>query len=428
MCTNNKILRALSLITTFMALVIAISPAIALEQNSQSGIEVNEDEWKVYTDPRFDFTVEYPPSWSIHLRDDTPNYVGATLIFSEMVSHSSLDCGKPFYAKIEIGLYLAEYDETSLTVSGWSEKYDKTAQNEIYLPGEVQNLSARELTIGDNEAYYKQGSSPLTSFSYINIPYEKTMWFIWTNSVNSEYVTILEHVASTLKFGENTPTTLKEAYGQDFRPMPLENKVLIEREELNGSLGQVQHWLLPLLAPDGYRVPFDSPTRYIKCGNINSSLCGGTHSGSAAKAIDISASVGTSVKNSVASYTNWVGWDSSGYGNLVKMRHSSTNNRIFYAHLSVFNVANLYPGGEPPPWPEPVIPQSIEIAKSGQSGAPGMAAHLHFHVQTSGGSAVDLAGMPNLTLNSGATDGYPHCGKSTCPNPPSFDCTCGRLY
>lgn len=49
--------------------------------------------------------------------------------------------------------------------------------------------------------------------------------------------------------------------------------------------------------------------------------------------------------------------------------------------------------------------------------------HLHFHVRTTNWGAVNLVGIPNLTLNSN----YPNCGKTSCPAD-SFECTCGQVY
>lgn len=144
-------------------------------------------------------------------------------------------------------------------------------------------------------------------------------------------------------------------------------------------------------------------------------MCGGTHSGAAAKAIDI----GVSYKTIVAAATSTlygVQWSNSGYGNLVKLKDTSPNGYIaYYAHLNWFAIdPNV-----------PVIPQGGGIGQSGAIGAPG-SPHLHFHVQTTSNSPISLTGMTNLTL----TGNYPNCSKATCNEIkalPNQECECGRV-
>lgn len=246
--------------------------------------------------------------------------------------------------------------------------------------------------------------------TYVNIPHQEIVWFIWMNRVGGEYGTLFDHVVGSLRFGEDTPGTLREAYGQSFRPVPLV-----------GSLGRGessdtdQMYLAPLGISTDYRVPVRAPwTRYILCGHINAPVCEGTHSEDAAKAIDISLPQNTSVVNSATSRTNSAGWNPYGYGNLVTMYDWRNNYVAYYAHLSSLNWSNLFP-------PEGWVSQGVEIGRSGCTGNCS-GSHLHFHVRTTGWMAVNLAGMPHLTLYST----YPDCGYSTCPGP--FQCTCGRVY
>ena len=379
--------------------VLAIGPIQVLE-----GGQLGSVRWAVYTDPRFGFSVEYPAGWYVYPRDDHPDYVGGTLVFSEAGLDSTVE--PQIGARIEIGFYLVEYDP-SQALAEWSQAYSEAIS--AFAPRDVRVQSVSQIRVGGVEAFREEGASPLTQYTYVNIPHQRIVWFVWMNRMGGEYGTLFDHVVGSLRFSENTPGTLQEVYGQSFQPIPL-----------RGSLGGEgtnagQSYPAPLGISADYRVPVRAPwTRYILCGNINAPVCDGTHSGSAAKAIDISLPQNTSVVNSATSRTNSAGWNPYGYGNLVTMYDWRNNYVAYYAHLSSFNWSNLFP-------PEGWVSQGIEIGRSGCTGNCG-GPHLHFHVRTTGWVAVNLAGMPHLTLYSS----YPNCGHSTCPG--SFQCTCGRVY
>ena len=228
------------------------------------------------------------------------------------------------------------------------------------------------------------------------------------NSVDEEYKSILERIGHSMEFGKNAPTKLKDAYDdQNFRSLSL------ELEDRKHGL-QWNRGFLASIAND-YQPPV-SASASILCGFANSSLCDdGTHKWSAANAVDIGVGIGNTVKNSATSYRNSAGWDNSGYGYLVTMYDSQNNYIAYYAHLHWIDYATLnsyYP-----------VPQGFRIGISGDSGAGGP--HLHFHVRTTGWAAVDLAGMPGLSLDS---EDYPHCGQSTCAELEALgSCECGHI-
>lgn len=121
-------------------------------------------------------------------------------------------------------------------------------------------------------------------------------------------------------------------------------------------------------------------------------------------------------RNARASYLDFAGWG-GGYGHLVKMDDRYYDYIAYYAHLSDINYENLM---EDPPSPPPeIIPQGVEVGLSGESGDV-TGAHLHFHVQSYGGAAIDLNGMVNLTLNAD----YPNCGDVACTDE---TCLCGDV-
>ncbi len=259
----------------------------------------------------------------------------------------------------------------------------------------------------------------------MNIPYGRTVWFVWMNSTDAESTTIFDHIAGSIKFGKNTPTTLQEAYGQDFQPIPLHQES--SQPQTGAHLARVgrapglnAYREARFLAPSGYSVPVGGPTtRYIKCGNINAPVCGGTHSGSAAKAIDISMPVGVGVLNSADSRIYGIYYGTSGYGWYVTMRDTNLSQGYiaYYAHLSSIDQSGMQQIQDIIGY----VPRGFPVGQSGQTG--GVAPHLHFHVRTTGWAAVNLAGMPNLTLYSS----YPNCGYTTCPGG-TWECTCGRVY
>ncbi|MBN2389457.1 MAG: M23 family metallopeptidase [Anaerolineae bacterium] len=419
-------MRKLKCVSMFVLLALLLG---AVVDSTLTSAESREIRWLVYTDPQYDFSVEYPATWQVSPRNVQPGYVGGSVSFSQTQPGRVSECGKPIYVKVEIGLYLEER-EPSRSIVDWSEAYNTAG--DIFAPGEVQIQDARQVKLSglaDREAFREAGVSPLTEFTYVNVPHGKTVWFIWMNSTDKEDMVFFDHIFDSLRFGSNTPTTLQEIYGQDYKS--LSSRPTWEIKAVSHGLRSNQapdahiFSAARLLVPSNYQVPVGGPTRrYIACGNLNAPVCGGTHTGSAARAIDIGLPTGISVRNSARAYVNWVGWNTQGYGWLVMLQDTVHSYIAYYAHLSSINFANL--SVQP-------IPQGLEIGLSGNSGGEALnppvvyGPHLHFHVRTTGWAAVDLAGMPSLTLYSDpASSSYPNCGYTTCPG--GFQCTCGRVY
>lgn len=405
MYTRRKIVSGLLLIATFLLLVFTVASATASSSKMTLETTSNSDiKWATYHDPRFDFSIEYPASWNVRFREDRPGFVGGTVTISEPEAREQLPC--EIATKIEIGLYLVER-EPSHALADWSEQYDENY--DLFAPDEILVQKTEGHTWKGREVFQKEAISPLTEYTYLNVPQGRVVWFLWMNSIDEEHKSILEQMGRSMKFGKNAPTRLQDAYGdQNFS-----RSLLLEFEGRKHSLWRNGGFLVSIA--NDYRTPV-SASASILYGSANSSKCDGTHSGSAAKAIDINVGIGNTVKNSATSYSNSAGWNNSGYGYLVTMYDSQNNYIAYYAHLHWIDYSTLYSY-----WP---VPQGYRIGISGDSGAGG--AHLHFHVRTTGWSAVDLAGMPGLSLY----NEYPHCAKATCAEIealPDEQCTCGRV-
>ena len=96
--------------------------------------------------------------------------------------------------------------------------------------------------------------------------------------------------------------------------------------------------------------------------------------------VDFACPLGTPVRASANGRVVFCGWDSTGYGNLIRIRHAD-GSETRYAHLSAF--ATLEGS---------FIRQGQVIGLSGASGNV-TGAHLHWEYRTADGKAVDPMGL-----------------------------------
>lgn len=107
--------------------------------------------------------------------------------------------------------------------------------------------------------------------------------------------------------------------------------------------------------------------------------------------IDYGCPLGTEILASNGGEVIFAGWDKTGYGNLVVIRHPD-GNATFYAHLSKINVK---PGQK--------VKQSDPVGAAGWTGnvvpqGPG-GCHLHFEVRGPDGKAFDPMSLPMISMN-----------------------------
>ena len=192
----------------------------------QAGIAGESSRWLTYTDPQYGFSIEYPADWAVIPRDDTLG-VGATLAFSNvdpqtMPTTTGYCASSPSPApiKVEIGMYLVELPAGE-SLDTWTTRYNEVSS--VFEPTEINIKSVRNVWVGGQDALREEGLSPLTEFKYVNVPWGRTVWFIWTNS-DDAHVAIYDRMVASFKFGDNTPETLQAAYGEDFRPFSLDGE------------------------------------------------------------------------------------------------------------------------------------------------------------------------------------------------------------
>ena len=100
------------------------------------------------------------------------------------------------------------------------------------------------------------------------------------------------------------------------------------------------------------------------------------------KGIDIAAPVGTPIMAAASGEVIFAGWNSGGYGNLVKLKHQD-GSVTFYAHNNRVLVSN----GQK-------VRQGDLIAEMGSTGR-STGPHLHFEIRPNGSTAIDpIARLP----------------------------------
>lgn len=220
----------------------------ALDSTESSANQAgNLQDWIVYKDTRFDFSVEYPTTWSLDPREDVVDTFGERLIISEPISTIEDQAYASESVQIEVGFYLVEL-LPGQSLADWSDSYD--LNHDEFDTSRIIVFSKGEWLRSDRESYYKEAISPMTAYTYINISDGLIVWNIWVNSVTEEHKAILEHVANSITFGENAPKNLNQAYGNDFIPQPLEPNNATSSNTLEND------WRIPVNASlSGYRVP-----------------------------------------------------------------------------------------------------------------------------------------------------------------------------
>jgi hypothetical protein len=303
-----KLVTLTSLLFALLFTMVSTTTPTGILQAEEFATEV---EWVTYTDPRFDFTVEYPSHWTLHPRDDQPNAIGGRVVFYTPAISAETEVLADTPAKIEIGLYLVEREPLQ-DLADWSEQYD--TNHDEFDSQEIAVLNTETRASTNYEFFWKEAISPLTTYTYANVPHGKIVWFVWMNSIDKKDKAVLNHVVASMAFGPHAPQSLRQVYGENFNPQPLAPSTS------DNGLRQTTLWnnhpMSTIVASlSNYRVPVTVHAG-IYCGSKNSSKCEGTHKGAAANAIDIRVAKGTNVLAAATSTVYSVQWSNAGYGNL----------------------------------------------------------------------------------------------------------------
>lgn len=197
--------------------LLALLPARVFGQGSE---KVDNNNWLTYTDPRFDFSIQYPPDWHVIPRDDSdPSAMSGVVTFSSVDPATKdveghYDVHKVGEARFVVGHYLAEF-QADMSLSAWTDAYEAISNG----PETYQIHERASRIIGNKVALSVKGETRLLEYQFTNVSNGKVVWFIWTNIGNSagaEEKAIYERAVGSFKLGAKSPRSLEDIYGGDF--------------------------------------------------------------------------------------------------------------------------------------------------------------------------------------------------------------------
>lgn len=374
-------------------IVSSLSFSVSAEEETDTHLQPDDSltnyqksDFEVYSDASFDFSLEYPTNWQVAFKDENDkNAMSNIWIFSPKEDVTSDSHNHEVKPQIVVGHYLLEFHDKH-SLEEWTELYEDLSTT--FQKDQLQRSPLERQKVSDQQAVYRSGSSPITEFQYTNIVNGNVVWFVWTNIGQNADSTAYDHMVNSLQFGDKTPVRLDEIYGFDFQSLSLDSGAELNMENQTKAIGKASG-----LGSMAYKNPFISSSWRAPVFGTYNVQCGSSyHTGSSAYALDIGTPIGRSVYAAYSGNVYFAGWDTSGYGNLVKMSHLGGSYKSYYAHLHViytYNGANV------------VTDQFI--AKSGNTG--NGSAHLHFHV-----TYTDLTGMTGFYPNGN----YPTSSNVSC--------------
>jgi len=201
--------------------------------------------------------------------------------------------------------------------------------------------------------------------------------FVWRTPADSLWDADFARMLGSLRFSAQTQTSIEKQPGLAWeQQQQATEKLLPEQVRIATAWDQ---------DPPGWELPFVGGF-YITQGPG----CGSTHQGRWYESIDYGLPSGTAVQATDGGYVLFAGWDNSGWGNLVKIRHGSDGFDSWYAHLSSFAVQSGHSV-----WQYQVIGYS---GNTGNSSGP----HLHFHaLDIQSGNTHWIRTLPGTTWYSG---------------------------
>ena len=341
--------------------------------------------WLTYVDPRFDFSIRYPAEWEVIPRDDSdPSAVSGLLIFMPFAApeEAGSDPHDPGHHIIVVP-YLAELKDGQ-SLSEWTEMYESLGH-----PSEraaIERQPRRVFGVKGAPAVHEEGVSPLTTYQFTNVAHKNIVWGVWTNIPSSDPLgSVYNRMIRSFRFRRNTPSSLREAYGDNFVPMDLETAPRLSGEDHMSDLFDLRKTGLS----SNWKSPVTSTTSGPRKANCGSSKHkdpkpGDPPNSYSGWAVDIIVPEGTVVTNSKEGTVTFFGWRTDGYGNLVTVK-AYGGKEAYYAHLkSIYQGLQLNTTLYTYQW----------IGASGMTGT--STPHLHFHARW-GNDSVSLTGMSGFT-------------------------------
>ena len=123
----------IALLLLFACAITSVVSASGVVRLTGDTFVSDETNWVDYTDPRFDFSVQYPGDWDLVLRDDDYS-MGSHLTFIDSKQETTDDPhdSKP---KVVIGMYLVSWSERlklpDRTLKEWTDRYNELSQGSV---------------------------------------------------------------------------------------------------------------------------------------------------------------------------------------------------------------------------------------------------------------------------------------------------------
>lgn len=364
------------LVTAMLVLMIGVSSATAFDDVEKLGQSSSNlpSNWTKYIDPQFDFSIDYDPNLEVIPRNDN-NGMMSTLTFVANSNVATEGYTDPHSSpvKVEVGMYLVSWNERNnlptRSLKEWTDRYNQISEVPT-LEGQRRVHQSRAVQIDGIEALYEQGES-FTSFRYVNIPRGDIVWFIWTNSESETDIAVFDQMINSFKFGENTPSSLNEVYGNDFRHLPL------SRNDESTSIGNfAPNFLNPFIVPytisSSWRSPLNGNNLTATC----NSAAHNPNTGQSEFAIDVARPAWTDVYATNTGSVPFAGWNNDGFGLLYKIQNGTQT--AYNAHLAGIHF---------PHWWNWYITKGQLIGWVGSTGN-STGNHLHFEVRQNGTSVT----------------------------------------
>lgn len=349
--------------------------------------EAGTTRWLTYVDPSFDFSIKYPSDWQVIPRNDASGIGGTVSFHAPNVGLEGED-NHDSVMKVEIGMYLVPWSDRAMipnrSLKSWMEQYNQISN----VPGiESIEEEARYIRVGGKRAFYQEGHG-YSPYAYASIPKGDIVWFIWSNAEKDNDLANFNRMLRSFKFGKLTPMTLQEALGNDFQPSRLTSENLNDVSAYNGSINSS---IVPLVS-SSWKSPLRGSNLTATCNSAaHGPNYGGTNQGKSEYAIDV-AGAGivewvTPVYASRQGTITFAGWNTSGFGNLVKLERDGLT--AFTAHLAGIDLS-IYTGK--------YVNVGTLLGWVGKSGnATGV--HLHFEIRDTSPHSVSLIGMTGFSAN-----------------------------